>query len=202
MTTDALAGVAFAIAAWLGCVLGRAYCAGRTGFDDGPKPVEVPFWVIACTGGLIGIGVASRGASVLELSTLAIVLVALAACAVCDFRLGILPDLFTLVPLAALVISAGMQRNFGPLLSAFVTALPFAIIAIASKGRGMGWGDVKLVALGGALLGVGDAIIAFFLASTLAFALSRFRALRGQPIAFGPYLVGGIGAVLMFSARL
>jgi prepilin signal peptidase PulO-like enzyme (type II secretory pathway) len=78
-----------------------------------------------------------------------------------------------------------------------LVALPFALAATLSRGRGMGWGDVKLAALGGALLGAPAATLAFVLAALAAYAGSRFAGDRARPIAFAPYLAGGIAVVLI-----
>ena len=71
-----------------------------------------------------------------------------------------------------------------------------AIAALASRGRGMGWGDVKLAALGGALLGVADATLAYFVAAAVAYVIARRTAGVRRPIAFGPYLAASIAVTL------
>jgi prepilin signal peptidase PulO-like enzyme (type II secretory pathway) len=53
----------------------------------------------------------------------------------------------------------------------------------------MGWGDAKLVALGGAVLGAQASLAAFALSCFAAGVVSRFNGRRGMPIAFAPYLV-------------
>ena len=69
-----------------------------------------------------------------------------------------------------------------------------------SRGRGMGWGDAKLAALGGALLGAREAALAFMLAAVAAAVIARraacARDIAPRPIAFGPYLAAAIVAML------
>jgi prepilin signal peptidase PulO-like enzyme (type II secretory pathway) len=60
----------------------------------------------------------------------------------------------------------------------------------------MGWGDVKLAALGGALLGAQDATLAFLVAGGAAYVVAHRGKRAGKPIAFGPYLAVSIVATL------
>jgi prepilin signal peptidase PulO-like enzyme (type II secretory pathway) len=60
----------------------------------------------------------------------------------------------------------------------------------------MGWGDVKLAALGGALVGMAGITLAAGAASLIVVLLSVARRRPRQPIAFGPYLAASIGASL------
>jgi prepilin signal peptidase PulO-like enzyme (type II secretory pathway) len=64
----------------------------------------------------------------------------------------------------------------------------------------MGWGDVKLAALGGAVLGAGAALIAFAAACLVAVGVAWARGRGAEPIAFAPYLVASIGAALLLGA--
>jgi leader peptidase (prepilin peptidase)/N-methyltransferase len=120
----------------------------------------------------------------------------LTVCAATDARTGTIPDLFTLGPLILVLGASAATRDWMPLLGAAFAFVPFAAIALFSRGSGMGWGDVKLAALGGALVGLGGITLAVLLASISAYfwAVAKGRARR--PIAFGPYLAATIGAVL------
>lgn len=200
MIAVVFAGLGFCVAAFAGGTVARAMYAGRSPFDDGPRSIVVEPWIVALCAMIVGMGLAAHGASALQLATVAIVVAALAACTITDFQIGIVPDLFTLVPLAALLLSSSFHGNFTPFLGAVIVAFPFAGAALLSHGRGMGWGDVKLAALAGALLGARDATIAITIACVAAFVISKCIGIRGRPIPFAPYIVAGIGFVLMMGA--
>ena len=75
------------------------------------------------------------------------------------------------------------------LVSALIVVVPFALAALLSRGRGMGWGDVKLAAVAGALLGASNALLALALAAFAAAVGARFRRDAGaapRPLAFAP----------------
>jgi prepilin signal peptidase PulO-like enzyme (type II secretory pathway) len=88
------------------------------------------------------------------------------------------------------------------LLASAVPAIPFAVMAWRTKGLGLGWGDVKLVALGGALLGMQTAILAFALAAIAAIVVARVQRRTSEPLAFGPYLVAAIAVPLTMTVAL
>lgn len=191
-----LSAVAFAAAGLLGTRVALALCAGRTPFADGPVPVLVPPWPFAAAAAAVGAACALHGAALPQLGALALVTVALCACAFADFRCGFVPDACTLVPLASIALGATLKHDAFPLIGAAVVGLSFAAAALLSRGRGMGWGDVKLAALGGALLGARDATFAFVGACAAAYAWSILRRRSSQPTAFAPYLVGAVAVAL------
>jgi leader peptidase (prepilin peptidase)/N-methyltransferase len=125
---------------------------------------------------------------------------ALVGCWYCDVRVGIIPDYFTLVPLGALLIVALAVHDWTTIVSAVAVTVPFALAATLSRGRGMGWGDVKLVALGGAALGMQTAIFAFSAACLVAVVVAFMRKRRRDPIPFAPYLAGAMATALAFNA--
>ncbi|GAC1415189.1 MAG: hypothetical protein NVSMB5_04070 [Candidatus Velthaea sp.] len=189
----AIAALAFALAGWLGARIARTICLDRVPFDDGPAAIHTKPWMFAVAAGIAGGGAALHQAP-LQLAVLGLVTIALAACAASDFTCGIVPDIFTLGPLAALVLAGALRADLTPLGSAAIVALPFGAAALLSHGRGMGWGDVKVAALGGALIGARGATLAFVFACFAAFVVGRFIAKRGKPVAFAPYLIAAIGA--------
>jgi prepilin signal peptidase PulO-like enzyme (type II secretory pathway) len=76
--------------------------------------------------------------------------------------------------------------------SAAVPFAAFAAAALLSHGRGMGWGDVKLATLGGAVLGLEASLVALSLSCLAAAIYGYARGQRDVPIAFAPYLVAAI----------
>jgi prepilin signal peptidase PulO-like enzyme (type II secretory pathway) len=194
--TVPLTAALFAAAGWIGTLAAGALCAGRTPFDDGPQPVAFRRWPFALAGCCIGAVLAAHGAPPAQLAVLVLVMFALAGGAAADLACGVLPDVFTLGPLALIVGFGFAARDVTPALGAAFAFAPFAAAAIFSRGRGMGWGDVKLAALGGALLGARDATLAFALAAIAAYVIARRTGGARRPIAFGPYLAASIVATL------
>jgi prepilin signal peptidase PulO-like enzyme (type II secretory pathway) len=191
----ALSGLVFACAAYLAVQLGAAACSGIQPFDDGPPPGKPPVaWLIGA-GALLGIASAARGVSMPHLGMIALVCVALVACFYCDVRCGIVPDYFTLLPIGIIVVAAAILGEWYVPLS-MLAAAPFALAAIASKGRGMGWGDVKLIALGSAVVGFETALLALAVACMIAAAVAVMRHRQKEPIAFAPYIASAIGFAL------
>ncbi len=167
-------------------------CENIVPFDDGPKPGRPPTAALIAGAAIVGGVLASRGTAVPTLGMLAIIIVSLAACWYSDVRCGIVLDYFTLGPLAVVLVVSFFAHNLRPLVSAVIVFLPFALAALISKGRGMGWGDVKLVALGAAVLGLTTSVLAFATACLVAVAIAAIRRKRSEPIAFAPYLAGSI----------
>ena len=194
--TIALAAVLFGAAGWGGTLVAEQLCAGRTPFDDGPAPVAFARWPFALAGAGIGFALAAQGASPARLALLVFVMLALAGCCAADLSCGLLPDPLTLVPLAVVAAAGVAAHEWAPLLSAALVFVPFALAAVLSRGRGMGWGDAKLAALGGALLGAREAAFAFMLAALTAAVIARRTTGARRPIAFGPYLAAAIVAML------
>ncbi len=117
---------------------------------------------------------------------------------VSDSKYMIIPDKVLLFFAVIFVI----ERIFIPLspwwdslIGAFVGFTLLLLIAIVSKG-GMGGGDIKLFALIGFVGGVKLVLLSFFLSTLfgaviggIGLAIGLFK--KGQPIAFGPYIVAG-----------
>jgi prepilin signal peptidase PulO-like enzyme (type II secretory pathway) len=192
----AISAAVFALAGWGGALAGEALCANREPFDDGPAAVIVGRLPFAAIAGCVGVALAVQGASTVRLVMLAVVVLALAGCAAADLRCGILPDPLTLVPLALVVGTGAATHDAAPAVGAAIIAVPFAVAALVTRGRGMGWGDVKLAALGGALLGAGGATVAFMFAAIAAYVIARATGSLRRAVAFGPYLAASIAASL------
>lgn len=197
MMVPAVLGAAFfAAAGFLGIVLAASIVPRIERFADGPAPQRSPDGAIIAVCAAIGAVVTLHANAPAQLVFFAILALALAAIWHSDVRTGIIPDIFTLGPLACIVLVSLVQRDWMLLLSMSIPAVPFAVAAGLSRGRGMGWGDVKLVALGGAVLGAQTATLAFALACMLAAGVAFLRHRIGQPVAFAPYLVGAIAVAV------
>jgi leader peptidase (prepilin peptidase)/N-methyltransferase len=190
-----VAAVIFLAVTWGGCLLGAALTRDRPPLDDGPLPVPYRQWPFLLLGAIVGATSAHELATP-ELLLLAIVIGLLAACAAADLRCGIIPDRCSLGVLALVLIASLLRHDAYPVIGAAILATAFGCAALLSHGRGMGWGDVKLAAAGGALLGPADAALAFAAAAMFAFALALRAGRAQQPIAFGPYLAASIALAL------
>jgi leader peptidase (prepilin peptidase)/N-methyltransferase len=194
--------VAFAAAAALGLYAASLICSTIESLPDGPPSGNPHVAYVIGASAVLGALAAARGMPFMMLAVFCLVCAILAAIWYADVVRGIVPDVFTLLPLAAIGIASGLTGRWEVLVSAVIAAIPFSIAAWRSKGRGLGWGDVKLAALGGALLGMQNAVLAFAVASIVAIVVARFRADRTRPIAFGPYLVAGIAVPLALQAGI
>jgi prepilin signal peptidase PulO-like enzyme (type II secretory pathway) len=187
----------FAAAALAGVYLARRVCAGVIPFDDGPRAGRAPAALLVAVAAAAGVVETMRGVAGVELGIVAALMCVLVAIWCSDVRCGIVPDAFTLLPLGALLVAAVVMQQWWVIVSAAIVFVPFAGAAVASRGRGMGWGDVKLVALGGAVLGYEPAILGFGLACTAAVLVALARRRGSEPIAFAPYLVAAIAIPLV-----
>jgi leader peptidase (prepilin peptidase)/N-methyltransferase len=181
-------------------VAAEMICARIEGFADGPPPASPRPLLIVGVMAVVGACVALHGFAASVLIVGAIAAFAMTGCWYCDLARGIVPDFFTLFPLGCLGLFAALQGEWRVVLSAAVPFVPFALAALFSRGRGMGWGDVKFVALGGAVLGAQAALLAFALSCFAAGIVARVRGRKGTPIAFAPYLVVAVAAALAFGA--
>ncbi|MCL4367059.1 A24 family peptidase [Patescibacteria group bacterium] len=91
--------------------------------------------------------------------------------------------------------------------AAVISALVFFFLIVITRGRGMGWGDVKYVFLLGLALGYPNIVLAIFLAfisgAVIALLLMAFKKRHfGQTIPFGPFLSLGAFTALLFGAKI
>ncbi len=117
-----------------------------------------------------------------------------------DLKNGIIPDKI-LVP--AIVITFLFQLYairytlYASLLSALGVFLLFLFLHLATRGRGMGFGDVKYVILMGLVLGFPGIVVGMYIAFLTGAAVSLIliawhkKKLHGSTIPFGPFLVFG-----------
>jgi len=191
-----------AAAAFFGCLgviavqASRAVCRQVTPADDGPAPVKVFTPALVGAAAVLGGLLVARGALPLQVAIGAIVVFALVACWYSDAISGIVPDLFTLPPLAALLLFSFAKHDWEIAISALIVFVPFAAAALFTRGYGMGWGDAKLVALVGAALGAPLAFAALTGACAAAFIGHRVAGAPRRPIAFAPYIAAATAIAL------
>ena len=173
-----------------------------------------PLIEITCAMLFVGMAIFTSTFSAIFLSALAFILLTVS---IIDWDTQEIPD--SLLVTAAFVglcwVIAGHFSPLFPNAPGFIDAglgilaggLPLYIVdklvLIIYKKDGFGYGDVKLMAVAGMFLGWRLIFVAFFFAFIVggayaAFLLATGRANRGEYIAFGPFLSGGIIAALWF----
>lgn len=134
----------------------------------------------------------------------------LIALALIDFDTFRLPDVLTLPLLGIGLMGAasipGNSTGWESLLSALGAGAVFWLIALVFP-KGMGLGDVKLIAAMGAFLGFPAIFLAIFIASSVGAVTGIFFVLVGkkdyrQHIPFGPYLALGAILTLFWGTQL
>jgi prepilin signal peptidase PulO-like enzyme (type II secretory pathway) len=135
---------------------------------------------------------------------------------VADWRYGIIPDsvnlFLTMVSVGyrvALLLGGKMEGvDFvRAILSGLVLAFFFWMLWLLTKGRGFGFGDVKLAPSLGLILGWPRVIPGVFLAFVIGAVVSIILIVFGkkkfkQTIAFGPFLVVGTVIALIFGSNI
>lgn len=190
----------FAFAAYFGVLLAGPLCAKLGGGDETVRTFSPPAAAIVAAGAVLGAILVRYAVSPAQIAIAATACVTLAAIVMVDARHAIIPDVCTLAPLAALLAYAVLRHEWSVPVSALVPLVPFAIAAAVSDGYGMGWGDVKLAALGGALLGAELSVVALSAACLTAVVVARmvFKTKRAVPL--GPFMAGAIAFALPASS--
>lgn len=122
--------------------------------------------------------------------------------AVIDWRTFEIPDGLNIAILVLGLVQLGFDLSRWPLYligAASVGGL-FLLIWLATKGRGIGFGDVKLMAAAGLLLGWQRILLALIVGSVSGSVihLIRMRGGAGKKLAFGPYLSAGVWIAALF----
>ena len=121
-----------------------------------------------------------------------------------DLKHYIIPDQ-AIYP--AIIISAVYHFNVEYILSGFFASLFFFAIFAISRGRGMGFGDVKLAFLMGLILGFPGILVALFFAfligAIMGIGLIFFgaKSLKSE-VPFGPFLIIGVFIALFLGHGL
>jgi prepilin signal peptidase PulO-like enzyme (type II secretory pathway) len=101
--------------------------------------------------------------------------------------------------IALALIIAPFNHGYTSALIASAVALTILLVPLAAtRGQGVGMGDLKLAFLIGLIAGFPRVLIALFLAITLA--ACAFLASRRQSLPFGPFLA--VGAILVLLCSL
>jgi len=132
---------------------------------------------------------------------------ALIAISVIDFRTYEIPEKIKLFLLVAGLIRIGLDyRNWGLYLIGFFCVSTFLyVIFLLSGGKAIGGGDIKLMAVAGALIGWKNILLALFLGCLLGSILHIIRmkiSHADRMLAMGPYLSAGIFIAMLYGDQL
>lgn len=119
-----------------------------------------------------------------------------------DMEHQIIPDSLIFLGLILNTIYSIQYTNF---LAGFLAASLLLAIHLATRGRGMGLGDVKFAVLGGALVGLENVMLWLMLSFLTGAVVSIILILWGKKklkdkIAFGPFLVVAIPLLLLLKS--
>lgn len=114
----------------------------------------------------------------------------------CNYMLGVLG-------LIELVIDS--RQWYNKLLGMISVSGLLMIIYLCTKGKGIGGGDIKFMAVCGFLLGFPKIVLAFMLGCVLALVIHIVRMVvskAGRVFALGPYLCIGIWSVMLYADEI
>ena len=152
--------------------------------------------------------------AILISSAYCLVISALIVLSVIDFRTNIIPvGINIFIAIVGLFIVLVQYFWFGKntdvvlnhTIGIFAVSLFLLLIFYASHGRGIGGGDIKLMAAAGLVLGWELIILAFFIGCVLAAIIHPIRmkiSHLNRVLAFGPYLSVGIVVALLFGKQM
>ncbi|HZQ29666.1 MAG TPA: prepilin peptidase [Patescibacteria group bacterium] len=120
-----------------------------------------------------------------------------------DLKKGIIPDKIVYPAIIlTLIYSFFNQTIIENLAAGLASSLFFFLLYIGTRGKGMGFGDVKLALLLGLFLGFPKILFSLYIAFltggiySLILILWRKKRWHGDSVAFGPFLI--LGAILSF----
>jgi prepilin signal peptidase PulO-like enzyme (type II secretory pathway) len=193
----------FAIASAIGIPIAAYLTKNLERFDDGPPIMRIPQYLpIVCAailGAVYGFNLAhveTPAKTISEVLLFAPAVMVAIACLFVDAKTGLVPDILTVPALLVVLVYALFTGNNLPFAGAAMLFLPFAMTAYFSKGLGMGWGDVKLVAFAGAVLGPSRGLVAAVLACLATYVIAKIQKKSKEPVAFAPALVASFAVIL------
>ncbi|MEM1379676.1 MAG: prepilin peptidase [Pseudomonadota bacterium] len=193
-----------------------SYLAARGRCAACDVPIGARHLIVECLGIVIVVAAVAIDGVTLDAATKVLLFFTLTALAAVDFESGFLPDALT-IPLIAFGLIAAAW-GIGPsvaqsALGAMIGGGTLWLIAAgyeALRGRmGLGGGDIKLMAAGGAWLGPFALPFVLLAASVSGLLFVAFTAIRAgktpdlaAELRFGPFLSAAIAAVVLLAPRL
>ncbi len=132
---------------------------------------------------------------------------ALLALSVIDFRVFEIPPGFNwfLLGIGVLRVATDFSSYLTYLIGFFAVSVPLLLIFLITRGRGIGGGDIKLMAVCGLIIGWKLIVLAFIAGCIFASVIHLIRmAVKGEgsTLALGPYLSVGVFAAAMWGGAL
>jgi prepilin signal peptidase PulO-like enzyme (type II secretory pathway) len=167
-------------------------------------------FVVELIVGLLFVGIAlqvmSTSLLLLPAVLLTIILLSFIGIFFADIVYGIIPDMLVFISIIAstLFVFVSKQPIQNHLFAGLGSLVFFFLLFAITRGRGMGFGDVKLSFVLGLLLGFPMIIVALYIAfltgAAISIILVIWRKIRffGGTIPFGPFLIGGTVITLFF----
>lgn len=130
-----------------------------------------------------------------------------------DLKYQIIPDelqlIFFILALTVAGINSDLRLDFlyGKAIDGLLVMLPILFLYLVTRGRGMGFGDVKYAFVAGFLLRLYGGLVALYIAFVvgalvgIVLLVFKLKKLKSQ-IAFGPFLVIGTMVVMFFPAAV
>ncbi len=129
---------------------------------------------------------------------------AVTVCAATDIATGYVFDTVTFPAVAvSLLIAASFHQLSTALVGAATAGGGMGALYALTRGRGLGFGDVKLACCIGAGIGNSNALLSIGAAFVLggvyaAYLLAMKRGSRGDELRFAPYMAAGMAAVAFY----
>lgn len=130
---------------------------------------------------------------------------------VADLTYQIIPDSMILLGFAAILVNWIGSMQVGDIgqyiVAGFACFVAFYLIWLVTRGKGLGFGDVKFAPLMGLLLGFPGVVIALYIAfltgalAGVILMLGRYKTWKSK-IAFGPFLVLGTSVAWIWQPQL
>ena len=160
-------------------------------------PISVQYPIVEAANGVLWVLVITVCGLTIEGILYCLFTSALLVLSVIDFRTYEIPfgiNLFIAV-LGGIRLATDLSGWLSYVLGSVLVSGIFYLAFLITKGRGMGGGDVKLMAAAGLLLGAAKVFLAMLLGCALAVVIHSLRMkLSGEDhkLAFGPYLAAGL----------
>lgn len=180
---------------------------GKCRYCRKPIPYRLPFVELVTGIGFVAIFLFTPPLYYAILPFLFIIFSLFIAIFFIDAKHSIIPDILLLfLAITVFVMHIYMQQSIIPyLLVGSLSALFFFLLFVGTKGKGMGFGDVKFAFVIGLLLGFPDTIVAFYGAFvtgavvSILLILLKKKKLKGSTIPFGPFMIIGVGIAVVLS---